>query len=63
MSSGDRRPHRRLSIGAVVGAMLAAALILAAILFWLAQGTVPSTSPQTDGSPGAMAVVLAPGLI
>jgi hypothetical protein len=57
MSSHDRSP-RRLSIGAMVGIVLVVLLVLAAVLFWLAQSTAPPTSPQTHGALGALVVLL-----
>ncbi|WP_433785746.1 hypothetical protein ACQPX6_04520 [Actinomycetospora sp. CA-101289] len=57
----DRRPQRTLRVGLMVGSVLAAVIVLAVVLFLLAQNTAAPTSPQTNGSLGAL-VVLVPAL-
>jgi Mg/Co/Ni transporter MgtE len=57
----DRRPQRTLRVGLMVGSVLAAVIILAVVLFLLAQNTAAPSSPQTNGSLGAL-VVLIPAL-
>jgi Mg/Co/Ni transporter MgtE len=57
----DRRPQRTLRVGVMVGSVLAAVIILAVVLFLLAQSTAAPSSPQTNGSLGAL-VVLIPAL-
>jgi len=52
--------RRRLSIGVFIGVLLAALLVLAGLLFWLAQGTAPSTGSTTSGSLGALVTLIAP---
>lgn len=58
----DRRPQRTLRVGLMVGSVLAAVIVLAVVLFLLAQNTAAPTSPQTNGSLGAL-VVLFPALV
>ncbi|HWN26794.1 MAG TPA: hypothetical protein VNP37_07485 [Actinomycetospora sp.] len=58
----DRRPQRTLRVGLMVGSVLAAVIVLAVVLFLLAQNTAAPTSPQTNGSLGAL-VVLIPALV
>jgi Mg/Co/Ni transporter MgtE len=61
MSDGDRRPQRTLRVGVMVGSVLAAVIVLAVVLFLLAQNTAAPTSPQTNGSLAAL-IVLVPAL-
>jgi Mg/Co/Ni transporter MgtE len=58
----DRRPQRTLRVGLMVGSVLAAVIILAVVLFLLAQNTAAPSSPQTNGSLGPL-VVLVPALL
>ena len=59
MSTGARS-SRRPPIGVFVAALLAVLLVLAGVLFWLAQSTAPSSGSTTNGSLGAVVVVLVP---
>ncbi|HSK61902.1 MAG TPA: hypothetical protein VK935_22910 [Actinomycetospora sp.] len=60
MSDGDRRPRRTLRVGVMVGSVLATVIVLGVLLFLLAQNTVAPTSPQTNGSLGALIAVIPP---
>jgi Mg/Co/Ni transporter MgtE len=57
----DRRPQRTLRVGLMVGSVLAAVIILAVVLFLLAQNTAAPSSPQTNGSLAPL-IVLIPAL-
>jgi hypothetical protein len=46
----------------MIGSVLAAVIVLAVVLFLLAQNQAAPTSPQTNGSLGAL-VVLIPALL
>ena len=59
MSTGARS-SRRPPIGVFVAVLLAVLLVLAGVLFWLAQSTAPSSGSTTNGSLGALVVLLAP---
>jgi hypothetical protein len=59
MSTGS---GRRPSIGVYIGILLGVLVILAVVLFLLAQGTAAPSSPQTNGSLGPLVVTLAPTL-
>ncbi|GAA4813878.1 hypothetical protein GCM10023200_59540 [Actinomycetospora chlora] len=59
MSTGS---GRRPSIGVYIGILLGVLVILAVVLFLLAQGTAAPSSPQTTGSLGPLVVTLAPTL-
>jgi hypothetical protein len=61
MSTDARRPQRTLRVGLMVGSLLAAVIVLGVVLFLLAQNAAPPTSPQTNGSLGAL-VALVPAL-
>jgi UPF0716 family protein affecting phage T7 exclusion len=58
--SADDRPRPRPSIGVLVALLLVVLLAVAGVLFWLAQGTAPSTGSTTNGSLGVLVVLLAP---
>ena len=58
----DPRPQHTLRVGLMVGSVLAAVIALAVVLFLLAQNTAAPTSPQTNGSLGAL-VVRIPALV
>jgi hypothetical protein len=59
MSTGARS-SRRPPIGVFVAALLAVLLVLAGVLFWLAKSTAPSSGSTTNGSLGALVVLLVP---
>lgn len=59
MSTGARS-SRRPSIGILVAVLLTVLVVLAGVLFWLAQSTAPSSGSTTNGSLGAFVVLLAP---
>ena len=50
----------RPPIGVFVAVLLAVLIVLAGVLFWLAQSTAPSSGSTTNGSLGALVVLLAP---
>jgi Mg/Co/Ni transporter MgtE len=58
----DGRPQRTLRVGVMIGSVLAAVIVLAVVLFLLAQNQAAPTSPQTNGSLGAL-VVRIPALL
>ena len=58
--SDSHRPQRTLRVGLMVGSVLVAVILLAVVLFLLAQNTAAPTSPQTNGSLGAVAALLVP---